>query len=145
MPLDQSEIIERLERSAVNDTGVADQCHDFIIFLLLRLPYCHPDCGCYGGPCMADDELVVGAFSRVGKAAYPASLAEELELVFPAGNDFVRIALMADVPEQLIFFEIEDVVQRQRQFHHTEIAGQVSAGLRDRVENELAYFVGQGV
>jgi hypothetical protein len=54
----------------------------------------------------------------------------------------MRVALMADIPEQLIFFEIKDIVQSQRQFHHAQIAGQMSARLRDRAENKLPDFIG---
>ena len=92
---------------------------------------------------MADDELVIDAFSRVGEAAYAVCVAEELKLVFPAGYDFVGVALVADVPEELVLLEIEDVVEGECQFHDAEIACQVAACLGDGAEDEPAYFVGQ--
>jgi len=145
LSFDQPEIVERLEGNTVDDTGIADQRNDFTVFLLLGMPQSHTDCGCDSGAGMADGELVIFAFFRVGKAAYAVGFAEQLKLVFPAGDDFMRIALVADVPEQFVLFEIEGVVQRQRQFHDAEVAGQMSTGLRDRAENKPAYFIGKGV
>ena len=145
LPLDETKIVERLEGNAVNDTGIADEGDDFTVFLLLGLPQRHTDCGCYGGASVAYDELVIDAFGGVGKAAYAVCLAEEPETVFPAGNDFMRVALVADVPEELVLLEIEDVVQGQGQLDDAEIAGKVAAGPGDGAEDEAAYFVGQFV
>jgi hypothetical protein len=88
-------------------------------------------------------KLIVLAFCGTWKAAYAIGPAKMSELIFPAGDDFMRIALMPHIPEQSIFFEIEYIVQGQRQLHHAQVAGEVPSGFADRIENELSYFIRQ--
>ena len=43
----------------------------------------------------------------------------------------MRVALVADVEEESVVSEVEDVVQRDRQLNDTEIRREVTAGLHD--------------
>ena len=92
---------------------------------------------------MPDGELVVNAFFRIGKSAWPIGLTKVCERIFSAGDDFVGVALMSDIPEQFIIFKIEDVMQRQGQFNNAEIAGEMAAGFADGPENQPVNLVGQ--
>ena len=47
----------------------------------------------------------------------------------PAGEDLVRIGLVADVPDDAVVRRVEDVVQRDRQLDRAEVRRQVAAGL----------------
>ena len=94
---------------------------------------------------MPDGELVVFALGRIGKTADAARVAQKLETRLAAGDDLVRVALVAHVPQQLIPLEIEDVVQGQGQLDRPEIAGQVPARLADGTQNELADLLRQSV
>ena len=73
-------------------------------------------------------EGVVLAFLPAGKARETATLAQGTDLLAPAGQDLVRIALMADIPDQLIPRRIEQVVQGDGQFDNAEAGTQMSAG-----------------
>ena len=157
LPLDQSEIIERLKGCAVNDTGIADYRHDFIgavCCVLRRLFFAfssqlfaesHSDCRCDRSARMPHGKRIVITFGGIGKTADPVRAAKTPEFIFSSCNNFMCIALMPDIPEQLILLKIEHAVQRQRQFHYTQIACQMPAGLTDRFENKLAYFLRQGL
>ena len=46
-----------------------------------------------------------------------------------AGEDLVRIGLVADVPDDAVVRRVEDVVQRDRQLDRAEVRRQVAAGL----------------
>jgi hypothetical protein len=68
----------------------------------------HPDRRGYRGAGVSDCEQVILAFGRIGETADTLGPAKILKFVFAARDDLVRIALMADVPEQLVVLEIED-------------------------------------
>src|SRR5208282_3988753 len=63
-----------------------------------------------------------------------AALTQRANAVAPAGENFVRIGLMADVPDQPIDRRIENVVQRYSQLDHAEPGAQVAAGDRNGVD-----------
>src|SRR6185436_4052836 len=56
-----------------------------------------------------------------------AVLANRGELVAPAGEDLVRIGLMADVPEDLVARRVEQGVDRDRDLARAEIRAEVTA------------------
>ena len=79
-------------------------------------------CGAAG---VAGEEQVVVAFHRVGIAHQSAAEADGVEIVVAAGNQLVRIDLMARVPDQAIAAEVERGVQRQRELDHAQVGGEV--------------------
>ena len=92
---------------------------------------------------MGGAERVVFAFGALGEAGQPAALADGADAVAAAGEDLVRIGLVADVPDQLVARGVEDVVQRDGQLDHAEAGAEMAAGLGDRVDGLMAQFVGQ--
>ena len=87
-------------------------------------------------------EGVVLALGAPGEARQPAGLAERPDPVAPAGEDLVRIGLVADVPDQPVVRRVEDVVERHRQLDHAEPGAEMAAGDRDRGDRLLAELVG---
>ena len=87
---------------------------------------------------MRGAESVVLAFDAAGKAGNAAPLPELCHAFAAAGQDLVRIRLMTDVPHQAIARRIEDVMQRDRQLHRTEVGRQMAAGPADRAYDEFA-------
>ena len=63
---------------------------------------------------------IVRAFGFFRKAAYAFILAQGMELLLAAGNEFVSVCLMADVPDQFISRRIEYMVQGQGQFNYSQ-------------------------
>ena len=70
---------------------------------------------------------VVLAFGADGKAAQPAGSANGVKPVFAPGEQLVDVALVANIPNELIPGRGKDIVQRQGQFHHTQIRPQMAA------------------
>ncbi len=70
-----------------------------------------------------------------------AVLADRAELVASAGEDLVRVSLMADVPQDLVLGRLEHRVQRYRQLARAEIRAEVPADLTDRVDDVLAHLL----
>ncbi len=65
-------------------------------------------------------ERVVDALGPLGEAGKPAALTQGHHPVAPAGEDLVRVALVADVPDEDVVRRVEDVMERHRQLHHAE-------------------------
>ena len=92
---------------------------------------------------MGGAEGVVFALGALGEAAEAPRLAQRADAVAAAGEDLVRIGLMADVPDQLVARRVEDVVQRHRQLDHAQPGAEMTAGDRHRRNRLLTQLVGQ--
>ena len=92
---------------------------------------------------MGGAERVVLALRPLGEAGEAAALTQGADAVAPAGDDLVRVRLVADVPDQPVGRRIEDVVQRHGELDHAEPGAEMAAGHRDRINHFLAEFVGE--
>ena len=92
---------------------------------------------------MPHAERVVFGLTTFRKTRQTAVLAHRVHLVFASGKDFVRIALVSDIPHQLVFGRVVNVVQRNRQFDRAQIAGEMPAGLPDRFQQKGAQLAGK--
>ena len=81
--------------------------------------------------------------ARLVKPERPPRLAQRADAVAPAGQDLVRIGLVADVPDQPVARRVEDVVERDRQLDHAEAGAEMAAGDRDRGDRLAAQLVGE--
>lgn len=86
-------------------------------------------------PLWARAEGVALALLPAGEAAQPSRAAQGGELVQAAGQELVRIALVAHVKQELVARQVVDVVQRDRQLHRAQVAGKVAAVARDDAQD----------
>src|SRR6266481_6748329 len=91
---------------------------------------------------MGGAERVIFALGTFGEAREAAALADRADTVAAPGQDFVRIALVADVPNQSVAGRIEDMMQRNRQLDHAEAGAKMPAGLGYRVDEIMSQLVG---
>ena len=92
---------------------------------------------------MRGAERIVFALGALGETGQSAARAQGADAVAAVGEDFVRIGLMADVPDQPVGRGVEHVVQRDREFDDTEPGAEMAAGHRDRVDGFAAQVVGK--
>src|SRR6476620_5547275 len=92
---------------------------------------------------MGGAERVVFAFRPFRKSGQAAALTERANAVAATGEDLVRIALVAYVPDQTVIRGVEYVVQRNRQLDDTEPCSEMATGLCDRVDGFRTQFVGK--
>ena len=59
----------------------------------------------------------------------------------PAGEHFVDVALVADIEDEPVLWRVEDAMQRDRQFDHAEIRPEMSAGLRQNIDELFAHLL----
>ena len=83
-------------------------------------------------------EGVVDALRALGETGQTAPLAQGAHARAPAGQDLVRIGLMADVPDQLVARRVEHVMQRDRELDHAQAGAQMAARDRHRIDGFLA-------
>ena len=92
---------------------------------------------------MGRAERVVNAFGALGEAGKPARLAQRADVVAAPRQDLVRVALMADIPDQLVVGRVEDMVQRDRQLDDAKARAEMAARDRDGGDRLLPQFLGQ--
>ena len=88
-------------------------------------------------------ERVVFAFRAFGETGKPAALANRADAVAAAGQDLVRIRLVADIPDQPVVRRVEDVMQRHGQLDDAEAGAEMSAGDRHRIDQLGTQLVGE--
>ena len=86
-------------------------------------------------------ERIVVALGALGEAGQAAALAQGADAVAAAGEDLVRIGLVADVPDQLVVGRVEHVVERDRQLDHAEAGAEMAAGDGNDADRFLAQLV----
>ena len=91
---------------------------------------------------MGSAERVELALRSLGEPGKSAALPQRANAVTAAGEDLVRIGLVADVPDQAVLRRIEHVVQCDRQLDDAQPCAEVPAGDGDRVDGLLAQLVG---
>jgi len=84
------------------------------------------------------DESIVVAFERINETAQTLVLTQAVELVTPAGKHLVNIALVTDIPENLIGRRLENVMDSERDFDDAKIGSEVPACLTEIANNLLA-------
>ncbi len=92
---------------------------------------------------MGGAEGIVDRLGSFGEPGKPALLPQGADTVAAAGQDLVGIALVAHVPDDLVFRRIENRVQRHGQLDHAKPSAQMPAGFRDRADRLGAQLTGQ--
>ena len=136
--LDVDDVVERLVGRARRQRPVADD-DDHVGVLGGGLeghgdaePVGEPGAGVAGG------QGVVAALARLGEARQASRGADRGELVPPARHELVGVALVGRIPDEPVLGAVEVAVKRDRQLDDAEVGGQVAAGLRDRLDDDLA-------
>ena len=76
---------------------------------------------------MRRTEGVVFALGALGEAGKSAALPQRPDAVATAGQDLVRIGLMADVPDQAVLRGVEHVVEGNRQLDDPQPGAEMAA------------------
>ena len=132
-------LVDRLERDAAGHRAVADDGDDLAV---LARAVAH---GLLEADRVADrgrrvagaHDVVLGLVDRAERGQ-AAVLADRLELVAAAGQDLVRVGLVADVPHDLVARRVEQRVHRDGDLARAEVGAEVAADLPDRVDQQLA-------
>jgi hypothetical protein len=86
-------------------------------------------------------ECIVFAFGTLCEPGQTAAGAQRANAIAPSRQNFVRVSLVTDVPNQLVRGCVKNVVEGNRQLDDTEARSKVSAGDGDRVDGFGAQFI----
>ena len=138
-------IVHRLIGHAGAHRAVADHGdHIARVLLLLEVArHRHAEAGGDRGAGMRRAERVVFALGAAGEAGEAAGLAQRADPVAPAGEDFMRIGLVADIPDQPVARRVEHRMDGDGQLDHAERGAQMPAGDRDGIDGLRAQLFGQ--
>ena len=89
---------------------------------------------------MSGHEEVVFAFFWVRISHHAPFATDGREVAEPTGHELVRIDLMPGVPDQPVFREVENLMQRNTQLNNTEVAGEVSGAVSANRTERFADF-----
>ncbi len=91
---------------------------------------------------MADAKRVVFTFAASRERREAILLLDGVQSIATAGQHFVRIGLMANVPHQAVLRRVEDIMQSYRELHGAQAGGEVTAHLAHGVDQILAQLRG---
>ncbi len=91
---------------------------------------------------MRRSEAVILALGALRKTGQAAAGAQGANAITPAGQNFVWIGLVTDVPDQLVIGRVENVVKGHREFDDAEACAEMTAGDCDRIDRFSAQFIG---
>ena len=94
---------------------------------------------------MPGTEAVIDALVPFEEAGNTALLAQSIETVVAAGQQFVHVRLVPHVPDNLVVGRIEHIVKRKSQFHNAKARSQMTAMLGHLPNNGLANLRSQTV
>ena len=83
---------------------------------------------------------IVVTFIALGETRQAARHAQRPNAVAAAGENFMRISLVTNVPDQAIVRRVEHPMQRDGQFNDAETGAQMPARHRDRINRLLPKF-----
>ena len=137
-------VIQRLEGHTGAHGAVADDGHGIPVFTLLLRCQGHAQRSRDGGAGVRRAEGVVCALGTLRETRDAAELPQGGHAITPAGEDLVRIGLVAHVPHQPVFGRVEHMVQGHGQLDGAQVGAEVPAGLGDTVQHIGAQLAGQG-
>ena len=136
-------VVQPFQRQAAGECAVSHDCHH-VPALAAKVPGLgKPEGRRYCGAGVPGAVGVVFALIAPCEPGHSAAPAQSGKPILPAGEQLVSIALMADIPHQFVARGLEDRVQRNGEFHRSQVGGQVAAGARNRIYYHRPEFRGE--
>ena len=92
---------------------------------------------------MSRAERIVFALRPFREAGKSAALSQRPDAAASPGQDFVRIGLMPDVPDQAVLRRVEHIMKGDGELDHPETGPEMAARDCHRIDRLLAQLVGE--
>ena len=92
---------------------------------------------------MARDKGIVFTFVVLGESGDPPLLTQRRKALSAPGQQFMRVALVPHIPDNLICRAVKNPVERNCQLHRPQIGGQMSPCLRRCLNQRFSYLCTQ--
>ena len=70
-------------------------------------------------------------------------MANGTDFIAPSGQDFMRVGLMPNIPDNFIAWRLEYMMQRHGELDHSQSSTQMAAGNSDGINRLAAQIVGK--
>jgi hypothetical protein len=131
-------LVQPLEGEAGGHGAVSNDGDAGVVLVLEVAGLRHAEHRGDAGAGVAGTEVVVGALVPLQEAGETVVLAEGGEAPHAAGEDLVRIGLVAHVPDNAVLEKVEVVKQGHGEFHGAQVGAEMAAGLRHGSDQEGA-------
>lgn len=126
----RGDIVQGFKTDAAGEGGIARNADDMLVGADLVARGGHAQRGGERRSRMAGTVAVVLALASEKEAVQPLVLTYRRKAVEPPGQNFVNIALVADIENELVLGRTENPVQCNRQFDYSEVGAQMATCLR---------------
>ena len=135
-------MVEAFEGQTAGHGPIADDGHMLDVALpVVAAADGHAECGAHARAAVPHAKRVVFAFAALGEAADAFVLAVGVETLASPRQNLVAVGLVSDVPNDLVFGGVEDVVQGHGQLHNAKAGAEVTSLFRHHIHDELAQLV----
>mmetsp|Transcript_13490 Transcript_13490/g.21017 ORF Transcript_13490/g.21017 Transcript_13490/m.21017 type:complete len:286 (+) Transcript_13490:2606-3463(+) len=139
-----SRIVHGLVGHTTGDGSVTNHCNTIILsFVEGGLGHRHALRGTDGCGGVSSTEGIIFGFLTFAKSRHTIELTQRRESITTASEHFVGVALMSNVPDDVILGHIEDVVESSCKFNNTERGGEVTTSFRDSLDDLPTELVGK--
>ena len=138
--IDVAAVVQRLVGHATGQAAVADHSHDLSCVALALRGDGHAERSRNRRRRMTHAETVVLAFIAARKRRQSVLVLDRVDAVAAAGEDLVRIALVADIPDQAVVRRVVQVMQRDGEFDYAQARAEMTAAAGDLLDQERAQF-----
>ena len=136
-------VVHRLIGHSGRHGTVADHGNNVVVFPFQIARHGKTQSGRDRGRGMCRAKWIVFAFLTAGEAGQATALTQGANAIAAAGEDLVRIALMADIPDQNVVGGIESIVDRHCQLDHAETGSEMTSGHGDSVDQFCPQLIRQ--
>jgi hypothetical protein len=133
-------LIDRLHRHAAREARIADERRDVVRLALAVARDGHAERGRQRRGGVPRAERVVLRLVAAQKAAQAVVLLDGRERVAPPRQNFMRVGLVADVPDEAVGWRLESVMEGDGEFDRAQARARVPADARHRLDDVLADF-----
>ena len=138
-------VVDRFISEATGQRAVANDGHDRFLAATQIARRCHAERGRDRRGGVAGAERIERRLAAHRKARNSAALTQGVDPFRPAGQQFVDVGLVADIPHDLVLVHVQHAVQGQRQFDDAEVRCQVAAVDGADLDEDVADFFGKVV
>jgi len=123
-------MVERLERESPRHGAVAYECNRLELLACQVARARHAGNRRDAGAGVPRGKAVVFAFVPIGESGQAAESAKRLKILAPAGDELVRIGLMADIEDYLVAGRIENVVDGEYELDRAQTGCKMPSTMR---------------
>ena len=137
------DVVERFKGNAIGQRRVAKDANDMLVAAALVPRRAHAKRRGQRRARVPRAVTVMLALGTQGKAVQAVGRANGVKTAFPAGEQFVYVALVAHVPDELVLRCGEDAMESDGQLDHAKVGAQMPSVFGENGDEFLADFLGQ--